>query len=315
MNTKQSQIINEVKKVINGKDEIISKVLMAFIAQGHVLMEDIPGVGKTTLVLAFSKAMGLDYKRVQCTPDIIPSDIVGFSVYNKNTGTLEFKPGAIMCNLFLADEINRTSSKTQSALLEVMQEGNVTVDGMSYPVPKPFAVIATQNPIGFAGTHSLPEAQLDRFIIRLQMGYPDSDSLVDILKNRQNTNPLEQVQQVITREDLLQMQTEANNIYMKDEMLSYITRLSEATHDHEFIRLGISPRGSLALYSMAKAHAYCSGRDYVIPEDIMDVFQDVCAHRILLNSKARINNITAADLLDKILKETPAPSFVREGDK
>jgi MoxR-like ATPase len=315
MNTKQSQIINEVKKVINGKDEIISKVLMAFIAQGHVLMEDIPGVGKTTLVLAFSKAMGLDYKRVQCTPDIIPSDIVGFSVYNKNTGALEFKPGAIMCNLFLADEINRTSSKTQSALLEVMQEGNVTVDGMSYPVPKPFAVIATQNPIGFAGTQSLPEAQLDRFIIRLQMGYPDSDSLVDILKNRQNTNPLEQVQQVITREDLLQMQTEANNIYMKDEMLSYITRLSEATHDHEFIRLGISPRGSLALYSMAKAHAYCSGRDYVIPEDIMDVFQDVCAHRILLNSKARINNITAADLLDKILKETPAPSFVREGDK
>ena len=315
MNTKQSQIINEVKKVINGKDEIISKVLMAFIAQGHVLMEDIPGVGKTTLVLAFSKAMGLDYKRVQCTPDIIPSDIVGFSVYNKNTGALEFKPGAIMCNLFLADEINRTSSKTQSALLEVMQEGNVTVDGMSYPVPKPFAVIATQNPIGFAGTQSLPEAQLDRFIIRLQMGYPDSDSLVDILKNRQNTNPLEQVQQVITREDLLQMQTEANNIYMKDEMLSYITRLSEATHDHEFIRLGISPRGSLALYSMAKAHAYCSGRDYVIPEDIMDVFQDVCAHRTLLNSKARINNITAADLLDKILKETPAPSFVREGDK
>lgn len=315
MNTKQSQIINEVKKVINGKDEIISKVLMAFIAQGHVLMEDIPGVGKTTLVLAFSKAMGLDYKRVQCTPDIIPSDIVGFSVYNKNTGALEFKPGAIMCNLFLADEINRTSSKTQSALLEVMQEGNVTVDGMSYPVPKPFAVIATQNPIGFAGTQSLPEAQLDRFIIRLQMGYPDSDSLVDILKNRQNTNPLEQVQQVITREDLLQMQTEANNIYMKDEMLSYITRLSEATHDHEFIRLGISPRGSLALYSMAKAHAYCSGRDYVIPEDIMDVFQDVCAHRILLNSKARINNITAADLLDKILKKTPAPSFVREGDK
>lgn len=315
MNTKQSQIINEVKKVINGKDEIISKVLMAFIAQGHVLMEDIPGVGKTTLVLAFSKAMGLDYKRVQCTPDIIPSDIVGFSVYNKNTGALEFKPGAIMCNLFLADEINRTSSKTQSALLEVMQEGNVTVDGMSYPVPKPFAVIATQNPIGFAGTQSLPEAQLDRFIIRLQMGYPDSDSLVDILKNRQNTNPLEQVQQVITREDLLQMQTEANNIYMKDEMLSYITRLSEATHDHEFIRLGISPRGSLALYSMAKAHAYCSGRDYVIPEDIMDVFQDVCAHRILLNSKARINNITAADLLDKILKETPAPSFVREGNK
>lgn len=315
MNTKQSQIITEIKKVINGKDEIISRVLMAFIAQGHVLMEDIPGVGKTTLVLAFSKAMGLDYKRVQCTPDIIPSDIVGFSVYNKNTGALEFKPGAIMCNLFLADEINRTSSKTQSALLEVMQEGNVTVDGMSYPVPKPFAVIATQNPIGFAGTQSLPEAQLDRFIIRLQMGYPDSDSLVDILKNRQKENPLEQVQQVINRQDLLQMQEEAASIYMKDELLAYITRLSEATHDHEFIRLGISPRGSLALYNMAKAHAYCSGRDYVIPEDIMDVFQDVCAHRILLNSKARINNVTASDILDKILKETPAPSFVQEGDK
>ncbi len=313
MNEKQSLIINEVKKAINGKDDIIAKVLMAFIAQGHVLMEDIPGTGKTTLMLAFSKAMGLDYKRVQCTPDVIPSDIVGFSVYNKDTGNLEFKPGAIMCNLFLADEINRTSSKTQSALLEVMQEGNVTVDGMSYPVPKPFTVIATQNPIGFAGTQSLPEAQLDRFMIQLHMGYPDSESMVDILKNRQNTDPLEEICQAITSQDLLEMQEEAGNIYMKDDMLTYITKLTEATHDHEFIRLGVSPRGSLALYHMAKAHAFCSGRDYVIPEDVMDIFKDVCSHRLLLNSKARINNVTAADILDTILKETPQPAFSREG--
>ena len=309
METKQEQIIKEVKKVISGKDEIIKKVLMAFVAQGHVLMEDIPGVGKTTLVLAFSKAMGLDYKRVQCTPDVIPSDIVGFSVYNKETGKLEFKPGAIMCNLFLADEINRTSSKTQSALLEVMQEGTVTVDGMTYPVPKPFLVIATQNPLGFAGTQSLPEAQLDRFMIRLQMGYPDQESLVNILRNRQKQDPLSGVDQVINGEELMKMQAEASDIYVKDDILTYITALSEATHGHEYIRLGISPRGSLALYHMAKAHAYCSGRDYVIPEDVMDMFCDVCSHRLILSPKARMNHLGADEILQQILKDTPVPEM------
>ena len=309
METKQEQIIKEVKKVISGKDEIIKKVLMAFVAQGHVLMEDIPGVGKTTLVLAFSKAMGLDYKRVQCTPDVIPSDIVGFSVYNKETGKLEFKPGAIMCNLFLADEINRTSSKTQSALLEVMQEGTVTVDGMTYPVPKPFLVIATQNPLGFAGTQSLPEAQLDRFMIRLQMGYPDQESLVNILRNRQKQDPLSGVDQVINGEELMKMQAEASEIYVKDDILTYITALSEATHGHEYIRLGISPRGSLALYHMAKAHAYCSGRDYVIPEDVMDMFCDVCSHRLILSPKARMNHLGADEILQQILKDTPVPEM------
>lgn len=309
MMEKQQAIIAELKKVISGKDAVLAKVLMAFLAQGHVLLEDIPGVGKTTLALGFSKSMGLDYKRVQCTPDVIPSDIVGFTIYNKDTGMLEYKEGAIMCNLFLADEINRTSSKTQSALLEVMQEGNVTVDGTTYPVPKPFSVIATQNPMGSAGTQMLPEAQLDRFMISLQMGYPDFESQIDIFKNRQKSDPLEKVEQVVTCEELIAMQKEVNDIYLNDEMLAYITRLMEATRAHEWVRLGVSPRGGLSLYSMAKAHAYFNNRDYVIPEDVMEVFVDVCKHRLVLNSKARVNNTTPADILRQILKETETPAY------
>ena len=223
VNQNQQIIIDEIKKVISGKDEIIEKVLMAFIAKGHVLMDDIPGVGKTTLVLAFSRTLGLEYKRVQCTPDVIPSDIVGYSMYNKDTGKMEFKPGAVMCNLFLADEINRTSSKTQSALLEVMQENQITVDGFTYPVPQPFFVIATQNPIGFSGTQSLPEAQLDRFMVRLKMGYPDAESLTKLMKNRQTKDPLEELKPVIGKEDMLRMQKEeANNAFAKFVKKNYV---------------------------------------------------------------------------------------------
>lgn len=311
----QQNIIEEIKKVITGKDEIIKKVLMTFIAKGHVLMDDIPGVGKTTLVLAFQKTLGLEYKRVQCTPDVIPSDIVGYSMYNKNTGELEFKPGAIMCNLFLADEINRTSSKTQSALLEVMQENQITVDGFTYPVPQPFFVIATQNPIGFSGTQSLPEAQLDRFMVRLKMGYPDAESLTNLMKNRQTKDPLEELHPIIEKEDMLRMQQEAMEVYIRDDIFSYITQLTEATHNHEYIRLGISPRGSLALCSMAKAHAYMDNRDYVVPEDVMDVFTDVCAHRLILSSKARVDHVLEEDILRDVLRKVEAPKLLGEDTK
>lgn len=315
VNQNQQIIIDEIKKVISGKDEIIEKVLMAFIAKGHVLMDDIPGVGKTTLVLAFSRTLGLQYKRVQCTPDVIPSDIVGYSMYNKDTGKMEFKPGAVMCNLFLADEINRTSSKTQSALLEVMQENQITVDGFTYPVPQPFFVIATQNPIGFSGTQSLPEAQLDRFMVRLKMGYPDAESLTKLMKNRQTKDPLEELKPVIGKEDMLRMQKEAMDVYIRDDIFTYITQLTEATHDHEYIRLGISPRGSLALCSMAKAHAYLDNRDYVIPEDVMDVFVDVCAHRLILNSKARVDHVSEMEILGQVLQNVKTPELVREDHK
>lgn len=272
MQTKVNDILEEVRKVIVGKDEKISRVLMAILAGGHVLLEDVPGVGKTTLALAFSKTLGLDYNRVQFTPDVVASDIVGFSMYEKESGSFNFRKGAIFCNLFLADEINRTSSKTQSALLEVMEEGQVTADGQTYQLPKPFTVIATQNPAGSAGTQLLPNAQLDRFLIRLEMGYPDFASQVEILRDRQAGNPIDSLKEAVTAEELRQMQEWAGKIYASDEILEYITRLSAASREHQEVTLGISPRGSLAVLRMAKACAFVNGRDYVFPKDVQDIF-------------------------------------------
>ena len=262
------QLVQEIQKVIVGKEEVIQKVLMAILAKGHLLLEDIPGVGKTTLALAISKTLGLDYKRIQFTPDVIPSDVVGYTVYDKKTGEFVYKPGAVMCNLLLADEINRTSSKTQAALLEVMEEGNVTVDGHTYQVPKPFVVISTQNPFGSAGTQLLPQSQLDRFMVKLEMGYPDFESQVNILKDRQETQPLDTIRAVIGRADLEEMQMEVSRVKVKDEILRYITRLAEATRNHDYIQLGVSPRGAYAVNNMAKASAYMAGRGYVTPEDV-----------------------------------------------
>ena len=267
---KTEAMINEIEKVIIGKREVIEQVLMTILAKGHVLLEDIPGVGKTTLALSFAKVMGVDYHRIQFTPDVTPSDVVGFSLYDRQSGEFQYKPGAVMCNLLLADEINRTSSKTQSALLEVMEEGMVTVDGESHPVPKPFVVIATENPVGSSGTQMLPESQLDRFMISTTMGYPDHGSLVDILRDRQEVNPLQNAKAVLNSEEILELQAQVRKVYVSDEVLSYIADLAEATRKHELIMLGLSPRGTLALCRMAKAAAYLAGRDYMVPEDVVN---------------------------------------------
>lgn len=302
-----SEILNEIKKVIIGKDEIISKVLMAMLAGGHILLDDVPGVGKTTLALAFRKVLGLEYKRVQLTSDSMPSDIVGFSVYNKETGGFEYQPGAIMTNLFLADEINRTSSRTQSALLEVMEEGHVTVDGITHEVPSPFIVIATQNPVGAAGTQLLPDSQLDRFMIRTHMGYPDFKSQINILKDRHTENPLDKVEQVMNADSLKALKAVVSDVYIADSVYAYVTALAEATRNHEMVLQGLSPRGALALCRMAKAYAYVAGRDFVIPEDVASVCPDVVGHRLILGAKARLSGTDSYTILAEIIKSVPMP--------
>lgn len=304
------RILNEINKVIIGKEEIVAKVLTAVLAKGHILIEDIPGVGKTTLALAFSKVMALEHNRLQFTPDVLPTDVIGYHLLSNEGEENVYKPGPIMCNLFLADEINRTSSKTQSALLEVMEEGNVTVDGVTRPVPKPFTVIATQNPIGSIGTHSLPESQLDRFMIRLTIGYPDIRSEVSLLKDRQRINPLDLLKPVAYKKDLLHMQEMVEEVYIHDSIYEYIANLVMHTRNHPMIQLGVSPRGTIALTNMAKANAFLNNRDYVIPDDIRIVFHDVVAHRIVLRAKARVNNITSNNLLDNILQQAHAPKVI-----
>lgn len=304
---KVQEIINEVKKVIIGKDAIIEKVLVSILAKGHILIEDIPGVGKTTLALAFSKAMELECKRLQCTPDVLPTDITGFSMYNKELGSFEYKSGSAMCNLLLADEVNRTSSKTQSALLEVMEEGRVTVDGVTREVPKPFIVMATQNPIGSIGTQMLPESQLDRFMIKLTMGYPDIKSEIDMLKGKHNNVPLADVKEVVTRKDITAMQKVVEGIFVHDNIYEYIARLVLETRENDLIQLGVSPRGTISVTQMSKANAFFNGRDYVTPEDVQKVFIDVVSHRILLSAKARVNNITVEKLLMDIERNVKCP--------
>ena len=301
------QVQKELASVIIGKKEVTDKILMAFLSRGHILLEDVPGVGKTTTALGLSKILGLEFRRIQFTPDVVPSDVTGFTMYNKENGQFQYHPGAVMCNMLLADEINRTSSKTQSALLEVMEEGNVTVDGVTYEVPKPFVVIATQNPLGTAGTQMLPESQLDRFMVRLSMGYPDVKSQVELLRDRQKTNPLDSVRKILDTDKILEMQQETDNVYISDPILEYISVLTDQTRKNQGIVLGVSPRGALALSRMSKARAYLSGRDYVIPEDIQEVWTDVCAHRIVLSPKARISDLTAVGVLTQILKNIEAP--------
>lgn len=311
MNQQTDSVIREIEKVIVGKRTVVERVLMALLSEGHILLDDVPGVGKTTLALACSRAMGMDYRRIQFTPDVVPSDIVGFSVYNKGTGSFDYKPGVVMTNLLLADEINRTSSKTQSALLEVMEEGQVTVDGVTHTLQKPFVVIATQNPVGSAGTQLLPQAQLDRFMIRLEMGYPDYKSQVEILRDRQTSNPIDQAWEIIHKEEILSMQEEVRNIHVEDTILEYVTALAMASREDEMIRLGVSPRGALAVVRMAKARAYLKGRDYVTPEDVQRVFVDVCGHRIILNPRARVAELTAGDILKRVMERVKSPDSGR----
>jgi len=301
------EVINEVKKAIIGKDDCIVKAVAAILAGGHILLNDIPGVGKTTLAMALSKSMSLHQNRVQFTPDVLPSDLTGFSMYQKETGQFVYQPGSVMCNLLLADEINRTSPKTQSALLEVMEEKMVTVDGESRKVPTPFIVIATQNPFGSAGTWMLPEAQLDRFMICLQLGYPDIEDEINILKGNQKK---EEVQEVISREELLQMQQKVTQIFVQEDIYKYVGNLVNRTRNHPMIDLGISPRGTINIVQMAKAIAFLRQRDYIVPEDITDIFLCVCSHRIILNTKARVAHMDAEQILMEILANIHAPKVV-----
>ena len=307
MNQQAESILSEVKKVIVGKDNVLLRALTAILSRGHILLEDVPGVGKTTLALAFSRAMGIEYRRIQFTPDVVPSDIVGFSIYDKATGALQYKPGAVMCNLLLADEINRTSSKTQAALLEVMEERQVTIDGETHPLPDPFIVIATQNPVGTAGTQLLPHAQLDRFMVRLKMGYPDFNSQVSILRDRRAENPLSSVAQAVDCAAIQRMQREAEQLRVTDSILEYITHLAQATRESPVVQLGVSPRGALSTLKMAQAHAYIQGRDYVLPEDAAAVFGDVCAHRLILSPKAKLAGKAQEDVIREVLSSVRMP--------
>lgn len=303
------KINEEVKKAVIGKNDIIVKTLLAIIAGGHILLDDIPGVGKTTLALAFSKAMSLDYKRMQFTPDVLPADVTGFTVYNKQNDRFEYKPGAALCSLFLADEINRTSSKTQSALLEAMEEGSVTVDGVTHELPKPFIVIATQNPIGSVGTQMLPESQLDRFIIRLTMGYPDLDSEVEILKSKGASHSAAEIVPVADADDVLMLRAAAERVFVDDRVYRYIASIAAATRTHPQIKLGLSPRGTVALASMARAAAILRGRAYVIPDDVKFVLSDVVEHRIILTPKSKAAGVTVSDVIRDISARTPAPKI------
>ena len=305
MNTELGQVVTEVGKVIKGKDRVIRKVLAAVLAGGHVLLEDIPGVGKTTLAMALGRAMELEYKRMQFTPDVLPSDIVGFTMYNSASKEFEYKKGAVFCNLFLADELNRTSSKTQSALLEVMEESRVTVDGVSYPLPNPFTVIATENPFGSSGTQRLPESQLDRFLICLSMGYPSHEAAVDILKSSSGEG-LSQVQSVITVERLTEFRKRAESLHVEDSIYEYLVRLVEETRRDARIALGVSPRGGIALLKMAKAMALLRGGDYVVPEDVLSVIDDVWRHRIHLNAKARAEGMDVSAVIMEITERIHA---------
>lgn len=305
-NKQALEILGEVKKAVVGKDDVLAKVLLAILARGHILLEDIPGVGKTTMALAFSKALSLKYNRVQFTPDVMPSDITGFSIYNKATGAMEYQPGAVLCNLFLADELNRATSRTQSALLEAMEEGQVTVDGVSHPVPQPFLVIATQNPAGASGTQLLPDSQMDRFMIRLSIGYPAPADELDMVRRKQKGNPLEQVRQVLDLDGLAALRDRTDRVYVSDEVLDYIIRLVNATRTHPMIVQGASPRASLALTAMAKAAALVLGRDYVNPEDVSMVFADVVAHRLILSPRAEASG--GFDL-SEILRQVQPPKI------
>lgn len=283
MHEKLQQITTEIKTVIVGKEAALTKLLVCVLAGGHVLLDDVPGVGKTTLAMAAGKALGLKYRRVQFTPDVLPSDITGFSVYSKETGKLTYMPGAVNgANILLGDEINRTSSKTQSALLEAMEERQVTVDGTTHPLENPFMVIATQNNVGTAGTQLLPFAQLDRFLMKLSLGYPDFDSQMAIIRDRQQGNPIENIRQVATVADVLAMQKAVQNATLKDEVIRYIAQIAEASRNNTHLELGISPRGALFIARAAKALAYVQGRDYVTPGDVRAVLVDVCAHRVIL---------------------------------
>ena len=303
------QILSQIRKVVVGKDTTLLWVLAAILARGHILLEDIPGVGKTTMALAFSRVLDLQYSRMQFTPDVLPSDVTGYTVMDPAAGKMQYQPGAVLCNLFLADELNRATSRTQSALLEAMEEGQVTVDGVSHPLPNPFVVIATQNPIGAAGTQLLPDSQMDRFMVRLSLGYPSPRDEVNMVLNRQGGDPLAQAQTLMSREDLVALQQAVEETYVSESVVNYIVDLICATRNHSKILRGASPRATLAVTAMAKAVARLRGRDYVVPGDVREVFVYTIAHRLLLTPLTQAQNETPEEILRQILETVPAPKL------
>lgn len=311
-NQKALKVLENLKKVIMGKDEVLEKVLIALLARGHLLIEDVPGVGKTTLVKALAKSVDLSYKRVQFTPDLMPSDIIGISVYDKNTGTFSFKKGPIFNQIFLADEINRTSPKTQSSLLQAMEEGEVSTEENHYILEKPFMVLATQNPLEYQGTFPLPEAQLDRFLMRLSLGYPARSYEMDILKNHNSIKNLNLIEPVVTREDILEMQEKVDNLKVHNDIIHYIVNISNATREYSDLNLGASPRASIDLLKAAKAKAFLDGRDYVIPDDVKEMVIPVLGHRLILSPEARIERKSIEDILRGALNRVFVPVMANE---
>lgn len=297
------EIIEEVRKAFIGKDDIAEKVLMTIYAGGHVLLEDRPGVGKTTLALAFAKVLGLSSRRIQFTPDTLPSDITGFTMYNRKTDAFEFREGAVNCQLLLADEINRTSPKTQAALLETLEEHAVTVDGTTHALPSPFLCIATQNPLGAAGTQPLPESQLDRFMVSLSIGYPSMEDQMKIIRAQRMQSPLLELSPVTNAANILEVQSYLSSVRIDDAVLEYTIALCEATRSHALVEQGVSPRGIGALVRMAKACAILRERNYVVPEDVQEVFKPVCAHRLVLRTQARVEGVRAENILGEIEKK------------
>ena len=306
MNTKALEILENIKKVIKGKDEVIEKVLIAILSKGHILIEDVPGVGKTSLAKALAQSMDLSYKRVQFTPDLMPSDIIGINIYDKNTGNFSFKKGPIFNHIFLADEINRTSPKTQSSLLQAMEEGEVSTDDKDYILEEPFIVLATQNPLEYQGTFPLPEAQLDRFLMRISIGYPEKDFEEEILKNYKNIKP-NILKPVANREDILDMQEKIENLTVHNDIIKYIINISNATRDSKDIQLGASPRASIDLLRAAKSKAFLENRDYIIPDDVKEMVIPVFAHRIILSPEARIERKTPENILEELVKTIFVP--------
>ena len=302
-----AQVVAEVKKAVVGKDDIVVKALLAILARGHLLLEDIPGVGKTTLAIAFSKALGLKYNRVQFTPDVMPSDLTGFSLYNKATGQMEYQPGALLCNLFLADELNRATSRTQSALLEAMEEGRVTVDGVSRPVPDPFLVIATQNPAGASGTQLLPDSQLDRFALRLSMGYPAPADELELLQRKLRGDAMGEVAQAADRAQLTSLRAQVDRVFVDDEILQYVLQLVRATRSHPGLAQGASPRAAISLCALCRGVAYLRGRDYVVPGDVSYIWTDAIAHRLVLPAGAADGGRRTVDIAGEVLESVRPP--------
>lgn len=303
------QILGQVSCVISGKESVLLWVLTAILARGHILLEDIPGVGKTTMAVAFSKVLGLSCNRVQFTPDVLPSDITGYSIPEPTTGKLSYQPGAVLCNLFLADELNRATSRTQSALLEAMEEGQVTVDGIRHKIPHPFTVIATQNPTGAAGTQLLPDSQMDRFSLRLSLGYPQAKDELAMVMNRLEGDPMGKLTPVLTAQELSELQDLVAATYLREEVATYVVSLVDATRNNEYLLRGASPRATLSIVSLAKATARLQGRDYVVPRDVQSVFAQAISHRLLLSPKAEGCGKGMADILKEILVAVPAPGL------